>query len=124
MSSWTGYTVAFETHKAEFDPAALFRGLPDDRCQCPHWGVVISGTIVYRYVDREENLRRRRRVLRRARHIPLLSRHRADRVQPDRSAAGINGRPRQESGRDEGRRNCRSIEKSPSESTRRSKDVV
>jgi hypothetical protein len=49
-----GYTVAFETHKRETDPAPLFRGLPDDRCQCPHWGVVVSGKVVYRYADREE----------------------------------------------------------------------
>ena len=23
----------------------LFAGLPDDRCQCPHWGYIISGTM-------------------------------------------------------------------------------
>ena len=30
-----GYTVGFETYKADVDPAGFFRGLPDDRCQCP-----------------------------------------------------------------------------------------
>jgi len=54
MSSWTAIRSLSKPTRPEFDPAALFRGLPDDRCQCPHWGVVISGTIVYRYVDREE----------------------------------------------------------------------
>ena len=49
-----GYTVAFETHKADMDPAPLFQGLPEDRCQCPHWGVVLSGRIVFRYADRDE----------------------------------------------------------------------
>jgi len=48
------YTVAFETHKQDMDPGALFAGLPDDRCQCPHWGVVISGKIVFRYADHDE----------------------------------------------------------------------
>jgi hypothetical protein len=48
------YTVAFETHKADMDPAPLFQGLPEDRCQCPHWGVVLSGRIVFRYADRDE----------------------------------------------------------------------
>jgi hypothetical protein len=48
------YTVAFETHKADMDPAALFQGLPDDRCQCPHWGVVQVGRIVFRYADHDE----------------------------------------------------------------------
>jgi hypothetical protein len=49
-----GYTVAFETHKADMDPAPLFRGLPDDRCQCPHWGVVNRGKIIFRYADHDE----------------------------------------------------------------------
>lgn len=48
------YTVGFETFRADADPAPLFRGLPDDRCQCPHWGHVVSGKIVYRYADHEE----------------------------------------------------------------------
>ena len=38
-----GYTVGFETHTADADIAPLFRGLPDDRCQCPHWGYVVKG---------------------------------------------------------------------------------
>jgi len=49
-----GYTVGFETHKADMDPGPLFRGLPDDRCQCPHWGVVNRGKVVFRYADHEE----------------------------------------------------------------------
>lgn len=49
-----GYTVAFETYRADADPAELFRGLPDDRCQSPHWGIVVSGRISLRYADRIE----------------------------------------------------------------------
>ena len=30
-----GYTVGFETYTADADLAPLFKGLPDDRCQCP-----------------------------------------------------------------------------------------
>lgn len=26
-----------------------FKGLPDDRCQCRHWGVVIKGQVTFRY---------------------------------------------------------------------------
>ena len=48
------YTVAFEAFHTEMDPAPLFRGLPDDRCQCPHWGVVVSGKLEMRYADRTE----------------------------------------------------------------------
>ena len=49
-----GYTVAFETFKEDFDPAPLFQGLPDDRCQCPHWGFVVRGKLILRYADRDE----------------------------------------------------------------------
>jgi len=48
------YTVAFETHKVDIDPGDLFRGLPDDRCQCPHWGVVLKGRMIFRYPDHDE----------------------------------------------------------------------
>ena len=48
------YTVAFESYSANTDPAEFFRGLPDDRCQCPHWGYVTRGRILFRYADREE----------------------------------------------------------------------
>jgi hypothetical protein len=48
------WTVSYETFRADADPAPLFRGLPDERCQCPHWGVVLSGRLVMRYADRDE----------------------------------------------------------------------
>src|SRR3954469_5775690 len=48
------HTVAYESFHTEMDPAPLFRGLPDDRCQCPHWGVVVSGRVVMRYPDHDE----------------------------------------------------------------------
>ena len=51
-----GTTVGFETYTQDADPAPLFRGLPDDRCQCPHWGVVVRGTLVYRLADGTENV--------------------------------------------------------------------
>ncbi len=46
-----GYTVGFESYTADADPGELFRGLPGDRCQCPHWGYVLKGKLVYRYAD-------------------------------------------------------------------------
>ena len=49
-----GYTVGFETYNADVDPAEFFRGLPDDRCQCPHWGVVLRGSISFRFTDHTE----------------------------------------------------------------------
>lgn len=49
-----GYTAVFESYSEDADMAALFKGLPDDRCQCPHWGVVKSGQLVIRYADHDE----------------------------------------------------------------------
>jgi hypothetical protein len=49
-----GYTVAFETYTADADLAPLFRGLPDDRCQCEHWGYVIKGKVTFRSAGGEE----------------------------------------------------------------------
>ena len=49
-----GYTVAFERYSADADLTPLFAGLPDDRCQCAHWGYVIAGRVTFRYADREE----------------------------------------------------------------------
>jgi hypothetical protein len=41
------FTVGFETYTADADISALFQGLPDDRCQCPHWGVVLKGKVMF-----------------------------------------------------------------------------
>ena len=49
-----GYTVGFETYTADADLTPFFRGLPDDRCQCEHWGYVIEGRVTFRFADREE----------------------------------------------------------------------
>ena len=47
------YTVGFETYTADSDLSELFKGLPDDRCQCPHWGVVLKGKLKYTTDDGE-----------------------------------------------------------------------
>ncbi|MGH3332282.1 MAG: cupin domain-containing protein [Nocardioidaceae bacterium] len=49
-----GYTVCFESHTADADLAPLFRGLPDDRCQFPRWGYVISGQVEFAFPDHAE----------------------------------------------------------------------
>ena len=53
-SDLEGYTVNFVTFRQEIDHAPLLRGLPGDRCPCPHWGYVIKGRMTYRFEDREE----------------------------------------------------------------------
>jgi len=49
-----GYTIAFETFRENADATPLFKGLPDDRRQSPQWGYVVTGTVTFRYADREE----------------------------------------------------------------------
>ena len=50
------YTVGFERFDEDIDAAPLFQGLPDDRCQSPHWGIVVAGSITFRYADHEETI--------------------------------------------------------------------
>ena len=49
-----GYAVGFTTFRQEVDHAPLLKGLPDDRCQCPHWGYLFTGRLTVQYADREE----------------------------------------------------------------------
>jgi hypothetical protein len=54
QARWGDMRVGYETYLAEFDDAELLKGLPDDRCQCPHWGCLISGRMTVRYADHKE----------------------------------------------------------------------
>jgi hypothetical protein len=49
-----GYMVEFTSFREDADATPFFKGLPDDRCQSPHWGYVMSGRLTFRYADREE----------------------------------------------------------------------
>jgi hypothetical protein len=53
-AEWGEMNVGIETFKAGVDSAPIFKGLPDDRCQCPHWGYVVKGQFRVRYGDHEE----------------------------------------------------------------------
>lgn len=67
-----GYTVGFESYSADMDAAPIFQGLPDDRCQCPHWGYVVKGKIGFRYADREETYEAGDAYYAPAGHTPIL----------------------------------------------------
>jgi hypothetical protein len=49
-----GYTVNFTSFADDVDATPLLKGAPDDRCQCPHWGYVLSGKVTFAFADREE----------------------------------------------------------------------
>jgi hypothetical protein len=68
-----GYTVGFETYSANMDCAPLFVGLPDDRCQCPHWGVVLKGKITFRYADHDEEITTGQAYYAKPGHTPILT---------------------------------------------------
>ena len=51
---WGDMMVEAGTFRQDIDVTGLFKGLPDDRCQCPHWGYVVKGTMHYRFADHDE----------------------------------------------------------------------
>jgi hypothetical protein len=67
-----GYTVGFESYSSDSDLAEFFRGLPDDRCQCPHWGYVVKGKLSFRHADVEETFEAGDAYYAPAAHTPYL----------------------------------------------------
>lgn len=49
-----GYTINFVSFSANVDATPMLKGLPGDRCPCPHWGYVLKGKLTYRFADHEE----------------------------------------------------------------------
>ncbi|MDP9183294.1 MAG: cupin domain-containing protein [Actinomycetota bacterium] len=66
------YSCTFEKHKTDSDPAPLFVGLPDDRCQCTHLGYVIKGKLVFQYADHDETVEAGETYVATPGHLPLL----------------------------------------------------
>ncbi|MCU1672428.1 MAG: hypothetical protein JWN77_541 [Frankiales bacterium] len=70
-AEWGGMTVSFETMGAA-DPAPLFKGLPDDRCQAEHYGYVLEGELAVRYADSEETITAGQAYYLPPGHVPLV----------------------------------------------------
>ena len=68
-----GYTVTFTTLIEDIDATAFMKGLPDDLCQSPHWGYVVSGGVTFRYADREERYEAGDAYYAPPGHIPVVS---------------------------------------------------
>jgi hypothetical protein len=64
-------TMYFE-HIQASDPASLYKGLPDDRCQSHHYGFLFKGKIVVRYADREEEINAGEAYYMAPGHLPLI----------------------------------------------------
>jgi len=67
-----GYTVGFETFRDHADATPLFAGLPDDRCQSPHWGYVLKGQVTFRFADHDEVYRAGDAYYAPPGHIPVV----------------------------------------------------
>jgi hypothetical protein len=52
--NWGNLTVEVGNTRQNIDGEPLFKSLPDDRCQCPHWGYVLKGTMGYKFADHVE----------------------------------------------------------------------
>lgn len=68
-----GMTVAVEDHGSGGDYAPFFAGLPDDRCQCPHWGYVVRGEIAFAYEDGVERFVAGQAYHARPGHLPSVT---------------------------------------------------
>ena len=49
-----GYTASMVQVLSDTDLTEMLRGLANDQCPCPHWGVVNQGSLWFRYGDRDE----------------------------------------------------------------------
>jgi mannose-6-phosphate isomerase-like protein (cupin superfamily) len=49
-----GYTVNVVRFNQDIDSTPLLKGLPGDKCPCPHWGYVLSGRVTFGFEDHEE----------------------------------------------------------------------
>lgn len=55
-SDWDGMRVVILAVPAGTDFGPLLKGLPNDRCPCPHWGYVLKGRLSVEYGDTKETL--------------------------------------------------------------------
>ncbi len=54
LVGWDGTAVGFMQMPAGMDFTPALKGMPDDLCQCPHWGYVLEGAVHVRYADGEQ----------------------------------------------------------------------
>ena len=66
-----GYTVNFLTFRQDIDHTPILKGLPDDSCQCPHWGYVLKGRWTVLQGDREETFEAGDAFYMAPGHVPL-----------------------------------------------------
>ncbi len=53
-AEWGGMVVLLYTIPAGMDMKPLLSGLPDNQCQCPHWGYVLKGRLRIRHMSGDQ----------------------------------------------------------------------
>ena len=51
---WGGMIVSYETFPRGIDATPLFKGLPEDMCQSPHWGYLLKGRMRVKRAGEDE----------------------------------------------------------------------
>ncbi len=55
-AEWGGLTASYMQFAKGVDFTPLTAGLPDNMCQCPHWGYVLKGRVRVRYTGGKEEI--------------------------------------------------------------------
>lgn len=56
-AEWGETHIEYGSFAKEFDVTPFLKGLPNDRCQCPHWGYLMKGNIKLITKDGKETLK-------------------------------------------------------------------
>jgi hypothetical protein len=56
VAEWDDTSIAYVKLTAGADATPLLKGLPEDKCQCPHWGYMLEGAIHVRYSNGKEEI--------------------------------------------------------------------
>ena len=92
-----GYSIDFVSFGQDVDATPLMKGLPGDRCPCPHWGYVLKGRLTFRFADHDEVVEAGDAFYLPPGHIPTAEAgQRVRPVQPERGAASRRGRDERE----------------------------
>lgn len=70
---WGEMSSSIDTFPRGFDFSTALKGLPDDACQCPHWGHLIKGNMRVRYTDgTEEEIHQGDAFYMKPGHVPYI----------------------------------------------------
>ncbi len=69
---WGGMNVELGAINGHFELDEYFKGLLDDRCQCPHWGYVIKGRMRFKYNGQEEVINAGEAYYAKPGHLPVI----------------------------------------------------